>query len=113
MQCTLANVYAPSDDDPEFFMNFWQQIEQFENISKIVGGDWNLALDIDIDKQRGRNQTHPRAAEIIKTYMTKAELLDIWKILNPDTLSFTWYRGKPSLIHLRLDYILILSTLEQ
>ena len=73
---TLANVYAPNDDDPKFFVNFWQQIEQFKNDFKIVGGDWNLALDVDIDKQGGRNQTHPRAAEIVKTYMTKAKLLD-------------------------------------
>ena len=63
MKYTLANVYVPNDDDPEFFVNFWQQIEQFEIDFKIVGGDWNLALDIDIDKQGGRNQTHPRAAK--------------------------------------------------
>ena len=25
----LANVYVPNDDNPEFFVNFWQQIEQF------------------------------------------------------------------------------------
>ena len=96
-----------------FSVNFWQQIEQFENNIKIVGGDWNLALDVDIDKQGGRKQTHPRALEIVKTYMTKAELLDIWRILNPDTLRFTWYRGKPSLSHVRLDYLLISSTVEQ
>ena len=47
---TIENVYAPSDDDPELFVNFWQQIEQFENDFKIVGGDWNLVLDIDIGK---------------------------------------------------------------
>ena len=45
--------------------------------------------------------------------MTKAELLDIWRILNPNTLRFTWFRRKPSLIHERLDNILILNTLEQ
>ena len=112
VKCTIANVYAPNDD-AKFFVNFWQPIEQFENYFKIVGGDWNLALDVDIDKQGDRNQTDPRAAEIIKTYMTKAELLDIWRILKPDTLRFNWYRRKPSLIHLRLHYILILSTLKQ
>ena len=86
---TLANVYAPNDDDPEFFVNFWQQIDQFKNNFKRVGGDWNLALDTDIDKQGDRNQTYPRAAEIGKTYITKAELLGIWRILNPDALRFT------------------------
>ena len=104
MKYILANAYAPNDKDPEFFVNFWQQIEQFENNFKIVGGDWNLALDVDIDKQGGRNHTHPRAAEIIKTYMTKAKLLDIWRILNPDTLRFIWYRRKPILICVRLEF---------
>ena len=45
--------------------------------------------------------------------MTKDKLLDIWRTLNHDTLRFTWYRRKPSLIQVRLDYILILSTFEQ
>ena len=95
---TLANVYAPNENNPKCSVNFWQQIEQFENDFKIVGGDWNLALDVDIGKQGGRKQTHPRALEIVKTYMTRAELKDIWGILKPDTLRFTWYRRKPSLM---------------
>jgi exonuclease III len=42
---TLANIYRPNSDDPEFYSNLKSKIDSFENNSILICGDWNLVLD--------------------------------------------------------------------
>ena len=58
----------------------------------IIGGDFNLALDIDIDKKGGLAKTHTKAVKVIKDNMAELELIDIWRLSNPDGRRFTWRR---------------------
>ena len=39
---TLANIYGPNEDNPNFYENLIQNISDFENENVIVCGDWNL-----------------------------------------------------------------------
>ena len=57
IRCTLVNLYAPNEDEPEFFIELVQTIEALPNDHRIVGGDFNLVLDLDIDKYEGRKTT--------------------------------------------------------
>ena len=47
---TLANIYAPNVDDPEFFKEVRNKIEGLPNDNRIIGGDINLVLNLDLDK---------------------------------------------------------------
>ena len=48
---TLANIYAPNEDDPAFFKNLLDHLEDFEGEEIIIGGDFNLVLDVEKDKK--------------------------------------------------------------
>ena len=39
---TLANIYAPNKDDPNFFTSVFNQLLDFKCQEIIVGGDFNL-----------------------------------------------------------------------
>ena len=46
---TLANIYAPNDDNPNFFKNFFRHLLSFECDDIILGGDFNLVMDVQND----------------------------------------------------------------
>ena len=43
---TLVNVYAPNEGDPNFFKALAEHIEDFQKDETVIGGDFNLVLDI-------------------------------------------------------------------
>ena len=47
---TLGNIYAPNDDNPNFFKNVLSHLLSFECEDIILGGDFNLVLDVQNDK---------------------------------------------------------------
>lgn len=47
---TLANIYTPNDGKPAFFLDLFGQLENFKCDDIIIGGDFNLALDLEKDK---------------------------------------------------------------
>ena len=104
---TLTNIYAPNDDNPDFFKNCVEMIEQFENNSKIIAGDFNLVMDLDMDKKGGLSRTHFKSRDILKTYMEEVELVDIGRERHPDIKKYTWHKLKPSPIFCRLDMVII------
>ena len=55
---TLANVYAPNTDDVEFFRSLISLIEATPNDDRIICGDLNLVLNLDLDKKGGSRSTH-------------------------------------------------------
>ena len=53
---TMAVLFAPYDDDPSFFLNFFDHLNDFKCYEVITGGDFNLVLDLDIDKKKRRSR---------------------------------------------------------
>jgi len=51
---TLANIYAPNEDDPNFFCAFFDHLSSFHCEEIIIGADFNLVLDFNKDKKGGR-----------------------------------------------------------
>ena len=70
----------------------------------IMGGDFNVVLDIEKDKKGGIKRTHAKALETINVFCENLDLVDAWRILNPDLSRFTWRRRKPE-IHCRLHFL--------
>ena len=50
-QLTLVNLYAPNDDDPNFFTSVFEYLVDFQCDEVIIGGDYNLVLDVEKDKK--------------------------------------------------------------
>ena len=106
----LVNIYAPNKVQEQclFFNNLNNIIENFvvDNEQKIViGGDFNIALDSDLDCSGG-NPFKKDSVKCIQDLCLDYDLVDIWRIRNPEIKRFTWTQKNP-LIQRRLDYWLI------
>ena len=64
-----------------------------------------MILDLDKDKKGGRYKTHTRSVKVLKEFIAKLDVIDAWRVLNPNTLRYTWSRKKPE-IQCRLDFFL-------
>ena len=62
-----------------YFGSLFEMIEKAECENRIIGGDLNLALDIDKDK-RGIVYNNDSAAEALKDKMLDYTLIDTWRI---------------------------------
>ena len=61
-----------------------------ENI--ILGGDFNLAMDIDQD-EKGVQYNNNLSLEMPKKKMSAYTLVDAWRIRNHKKFTFTWKRS--------------------
>ena len=107
---TLANVYAPNDDEPIFFHDFFNHLVDFQCEDLIIGGDFNLVLDLEKDKRGGLAKTHSKSIKVLHDFIAELDLIDAWRVLNPDKLRYTWRQKKPE-IHCRLDFFLVSQSL--
>ena len=70
-QLTLVNLYAPNDDDdPNFFTSVFEHLGDFQWDEVIIGGDYNLVLDVEKDKKGGLAKTHKRSLEVLNFLRT-------------------------------------------
>ena len=113
----LVNIYAPNRDKDltVFFKNVHkvirdEDIDCEENIISI-GGDFNCPLNPEMDKKGGVMTPRKTAVESISCMQSELDLIDIWRIKNPDTRSYTWSQKSPN-VFWRLDYWLISNNLQ-
>ena len=108
---TIINVYGPNKDDASFFDILEDYILSNDEKSFIMGGDFNTVLNVDLDKKNGNSHTHKKCTEKISSIINTSKIVDIWRILNPDKLKFTWHSNTKPIIFCRLDYFLISENL--
>ena len=101
-------IYAPNkvQDQCRFFDKLKKNIEDCvvnEELRIILGGDFNVPLDSDLDCSGGR-PFGKNSVKHMQDLCLDFDLVDIWCIRNPD--SITWRQRNP-LIQRRLDYWLI------
>ena len=66
----------------------------------------NLVLDVEKGKKGSLVRTHKKSLKVINSASEKLDLIDPWRVLNPDSSRFTW-RQKKAEIQCRLDFFLI------
>ena len=86
---TLANLYAPNNDSPEFFADVNNKIYEFENNSLIIGGDFNLVLTVELDKKGGRPVTHEKCRQFVLKMMEDHDIYDVWRREHPTEFGYT------------------------
>jgi len=106
---TLANIYAPNNDDPVFFQRFFERLQDFNGDEIIIGGDFNLVLDINKGKKGGLAKTHQNCAKVVQQYTHVLDLAE-WRTLNQEEQKYSWGRKNPE-IHCRLDFFLVSQTI--
>ena len=110
---TIVNLYGPSDRDyPAFFEDILEKVEDMNNESIIIGGDWNVIPDMGLDTHNYRGGNRPRARAKINEMTEIMNLTDIWRELHPNDKKFTWRRFN-SAQQGRLDYFIVSENLLQ
>ena len=81
---TVANIYAPNEDNPNFFHSFFDHLSSFRGEEIIIGGDFNLVLDVKKDERGGLARTRQKALKVIHDFSENLCLTDIWRLFNPE-----------------------------
>ena len=81
-----------------------------ETFIVILGSEFNLVLNLEKDKKGGLAKTRTKAVNVINDHATKFDLVDAWRVSNPDILRYTWRRRRPE-IYCRLDFFLVSRSL--
>ena len=105
----LGNIYAPNKVQQQcsFFDEIQNKLDDFisdPELKVIIGSDFNVVTDLDLDCFGG-SPSEKESAKRVKDICLNCDLIDIWRIHNPDCKRFTW-RQKNPLIQ-RLDFWLI------
>ena len=90
----IIGVYAPSQgDDPKFFRDdVFPILDKAEYDHVVLGGDWNLGMDEDLDYLGYSNTdlVRPNSRRELHQNIEKYELLDVYRELNPEGKEKTW-----------------------
>ena len=78
-------------------------MEDFQKDEIIIGGDFNPLFDAQIDKKGGLPKMHNRTRRTVGEISENLDLVDAWRLLNPDTCRYTWCQKQPE-VHFRLDF---------
>ena len=73
----LSNVYAPNIDDAQFMSTFFTDVSRFHPEFIIIGGDFNLVMDINLDKHGGNPMMHQNSQQVVKSYCQSLDLYDV------------------------------------
>ena len=92
---TLANIYGPNEDKPQFYNNLKQKIDEFDNDNVIICGDWNLVLDPKVDTENYKSVNNPNARAVVVSFLDNMDYMDAWRFLNEEKKGFTWRRLQP------------------
>ena len=102
----LVNVYGPNKDDPNFYNELKEKIKNYQINDIIAVGDWNIAMDPDLDCQNYVKINNPKAREALEDMSVDLGLADVWRENNPDLRRYTWRKPTP-LKQSRLDFFLL------
>ena len=108
----LVNLYAPNDDDPNFYFDLFAETDKFErsDTSLLIGGDFNAVLG-PMDYQGSQSQhSNKKSKDTILGLMDEFNLIDVWRHFNPNLKQYTRHQAKPKTLS-RLDFILVSSNL--
>ena len=83
----LCNIYNPNHeanqvDTLEMLGDFIMGIPQSETKEVILGGDFNLFLDAELDAKRGRPTLKKRSVAKLISIIERFTLVDIWRVRN-------------------------------
>lgn len=102
----LANFYGPNEDEAEFFIQAFDILEKKDNPNMMLAGDFNTTLDPKLDSNSDSDH-HPRKRAAISNYMEERELVDVWRVNNPNKYQYSWKRDCLATQSSRIDYFLV------
>ncbi|RUM94294.1 MAG: hypothetical protein DSZ28_03935 [Thiothrix sp.] len=63
------------------------------NKELLLGGDWNLVLNPDVDYMNYRRMNNRKARLVVLKEIDNLDLGDIWQFQHPNERGYTWSRN--------------------
>ena len=123
-QFLLINSYFPNEENQQisFLKTIFQKVETFELSSEasiIWGGDFNFVRNILLETAGGNPRLKTGSIEQLMTILQDLDLVDIWRVRNPNSKRFTWQgkaqgraSGTHEILFRRLDFFYISNALQ-
>ena len=102
----LVNLYAPNCNDSNFFEKLFLTIPKIDNGYLIIGGDFNLVLDVTLDRSSTNPQNLTRSAGVVRDFMGRCGLSDVWRFHSPHARAYSFFSNAHH-TYTRIDYFLL------
>ena len=111
----VCNVYSPvsshEKDQLTFLKNLTDELVPIKNNNLLLGGDWNVVLNPNMDKKGGNKEGNKnKYRDLLKNVIEDFELTDSWRLYHPNKKRYTWFQHHPP-VFCRLDMWLISESL--
>ena len=87
----LVSAYAPVWDDDKFITHLFSSLPDVDSHYPIIGGDFNLIQDPDLDRSSSKPFTLSNSAMTLKSFTDRLGLSDPWRLSNPSTKAFSFF----------------------
>lgn len=84
----LVNLYGPNTDDSKFSDDLFLTLATFTG-KYIIAEDFNCALNPNIGRSTGLDQSHNKCSVVIHRVIKELSLLDIWRELNTHDTAYS------------------------
>ena len=108
---TIVGIYAPNQDSPVFFKDLAQLLRNRQE-HKIIIGDFNLTLQVELDRQNTYNNNNKAKDELVNI-MDEFYLHDVWRVQHPEKREYSWMKPGHIQKASRIDYALVTAGLDQ
>lgn len=99
--------YNERTKNKELITDLCKQINDLRNSYSIdriiVGGNFNLAPDLWLDRNPPRAQCH-KFDDLFNILMNEGKLIDYWRVKNPGTSQFSWFNASGNGQSSRIDF---------
>ena len=103
---TFCNLYGPNSDSPPFFETLFATLLNFAHDKVILGGDFNIVIDNDLDKYGTIPHGNKATGEVVLSNMKTFKFKDAFRLKHPSEKQFMRVQNNP-FAATRLDFFLI------
>lgn len=93
---TVANFYLPKTNQTSAGNTYLKSLQAFASGTTLVGGDFNMTLDLTIDTTFSRSSISHTKLKSFKKHLFSAQLIEGWRTLHPTTRNYTFYSNPPT-----------------
>lgn len=91
MDITIMNIYAPNEEDPNFFIEVASVLAKDSKGVIILAGDFNCVLDPKQDKLPPEQGRLGKKTKVLKYLLEELGMIDSWRAYNPQGRDFTFF----------------------
>ena len=90
----LGSIYGPNKDEPRFYEQIDEILENVDFDHIVLGGDFNFVMNANDDCYGYVRENNVNARNTFISVCNKHNIIDVWRHQNPRTHQYTWHTAK-------------------